>query len=162
MLAGSEHRLLTAVIELRGVLCIMGVVDQIFAAALESDQASGANHPLASVHMVMRIINNYPHQVRGVIDALRAGGFGSQLDAWMACDHDVRISRDGLITALGARHIAPVAHRYGMDAEQAADSLAELLPEILCRLTGEAQNEPGGMQAVFDQLRARLPSEPEH
>lgn len=140
----------------------MGVVDQIFAAALESDQASGANHPLASVHMVLRIVNNYPHQIRGVIDALRAGGFGQQLDAWMACDHAARIPRDGLIAALGKAHIAPVAHRYGMDAEQAADSLVELLPEILCRLTGEAQGEPGGMQAVFDQLHARLPEDPAH
>lgn len=140
----------------------MGVVDQIFAAAWESDQASGVNHPLATVHMVMRILNNYPHQIRGVIDALRAGGFGEQLDAWTQCDHDVRIPREGLIAALGASHIAPVAHRYGMDAEQAADSIVELLPEILCRLTGEAQREPGGMQAVFDRLHARLPKEAGH
>lgn len=135
----------------------MGIVDQIFSAALESDQAKGANHPLALVQMVMRILHNYPHGIAGVIDALRGGGYGQQLDAWMACDHDARIPRDGLIQALGKQHIAPVAHRYGMDAEQAADSLAELLPEVLCRLTGDARGEPDQLQAAFDQLHARLP-----
>lgn len=139
----------------------MGVVDQIFAAALESDQATGANHPLATVHMVLRIVNNYPHQVGGVIDALRAAGYAQQLDAWMAGDHAARIPRDGLIAALGKSRIAPVAHRFGMDAEQAADSLMELLPEILGRLKGEAHGEPGGMQAVFDRLHARISEDPE-
>lgn len=139
----------------------MGVVDQIFAAAWESDQATGVNHPLATVHMVLRIVNNYPHQIGGVIDALRAGGYGQQLDAWMHGDHAARVPRDGLIAALGKSHIAPVAHRYGMDAEQAADSIAELLPEILCRVTGEAQSEAAGIQSVFDQLHARLPKEPQ-
>ncbi|GGX14222.1 YidB family protein [Streptomyces chryseus] len=74
----------------------------------------------------------------GLLAALGEGGLGHQAHSWVAAGPNEPIDGTQLVGALPPDTLDEVGRRAGLSAAEAADQLAQVLPEAVDRLT------PGG------------------
>jgi uncharacterized protein YidB (DUF937 family) len=132
------------------------MIDQIMSGALGYAQTTAVNNPLATVKMVMKFVQGYPGGMQALLSKLSESGLGDQVASWIGSGANSKISGDQVIDAFGAAHIQSVAQEFGMNQQQAATSIGELLPEVIDRLTPTGQHDPGEMARGFEGLRGKL------
>jgi uncharacterized protein YidB (DUF937 family) len=76
--------------------------------------------------------------LEGVLNKFRQGGLGQQADSWVSTGQNMGISADQLQQVFGSS-ISGLASRLGMPADQAGSAIAQLLPEVINRLTPQGQ-----------------------
>ena len=77
--------------------------------------------------------------VGSLINQLQQGGLGDVLNSWVSNQQDnAPISGSDLQNALGSDTISQVAQKFGIDANQAGDLLAQVLPNLVDKATQEA------------------------
>jgi uncharacterized protein YidB (DUF937 family) len=77
--------------------------------------------------------------LEGVLDKFRQGGLAQQADSWVSTDQNMNISGDQLQQVFGSSTISDLASRLGMSEEQTGSAMAQVLPEVINRLTPEGQ-----------------------
>ena len=81
----------------------------------------------------------------GVIEKLRGSGLGHQASSWVSTGDNLPVTADQLQQALGSGDLAQLATRFGLTPEQASQGLAQVLPEVVNRMT------PSGALPANDQ-----------
>ncbi|HZP89042.1 MAG TPA: YidB family protein [Burkholderiales bacterium] len=135
----------------------MGLIDQIISGALGYAQTTAVRNPMATVQMVMQFVQCYPGGVHGLLNKLRGSGLREQVDSWISGGANLRISGDQLLQAVGREHIQWMAQRFGMDQQQAATSIADLLPEVIDQLTPRGEADQEALQSGLEALKAKIP-----
>jgi uncharacterized protein YidB (DUF937 family) len=77
--------------------------------------------------------------LEGVLNKFREGGFAQHADSWVSTGANMNISADDLQQVFGSSKIGDLASRLGMPADQAGSVLAQVLPEVINRLTPQGQ-----------------------
>jgi uncharacterized protein YidB (DUF937 family) len=77
--------------------------------------------------------------LEGVLGKFREGGLGQQADSWVSTGQNMNISADQLQQVFGSSAISDLAAQLGMSEGQASSTMAQLLPEVINRLTPEGQ-----------------------
>lgn len=67
----------------------------------------------------------------GIMEKLKAGGLGDQVDSALGDGENQEISAEQLKGALGEEEIANVASKLGVDADTAASQLSDVLPGLM-------------------------------
>lgn len=112
----------------------MALMDSLLnaaAQALGGKDGSGAQNSLTD--MAMDLVR-------------QQGGLGDVLNSWVSNQQDnAPISGSDLQNALGSDTISQVAQKFGIDANQAGDLLAQVLPNLVDKATpnGSAQEADG-------------------
>lgn len=87
------------------------------------------------------------------------GGLGDVIGSWIGHGQNAPISADQITNVLGSDAVGKIAAQLGVSHGDAAGQLAQMLPEVINRLTPHGQAPSGGlgddMGALLGQLMAK-------
>ena len=130
----------------------MGLLDSVLGAALGTGQPQGGGQgDLLQSVLAMLLSGNQGGggggggALGGLLDALRQGGLGSQLDSWISTGANQPVSPDDLQGALdGSDLLGQLARQLGGSQGDAASVLSQVLPGLIDQLT--PHGDPGELQ----------------
>lgn len=136
----------------------MGLLDQLAGQVIGSLGAQKQD-PVSQSDLlggVMNLINN-AGGLQGILQQLQASGIADQVASWIGTGENAPVSGNQIADALGSDKVAQIAQHAGVEPEHAATGLAQLLPQIIDKLT------PGGqvphnelLQQGLSLLRGKL------
>ncbi len=93
------------------------------------------------VDKVMGTINDPDHGgLTAMVEKLRANGLSDKVNSWIAQGKEnLPVTADQLKSALGADYIAAFAKKVGINASEAADKLAAMLPHAVDAATPDGE-----------------------
>ena len=119
----------------------MGLLDSVVG-ALAGGQSGGSN-PL--INIVMQMISNpQTGGLGGLVQSFQQGGLGDVVNSWVSNGQNLPISAEQIQAVLGGGKLQDIASQLGVSIEQASGSLAELLPQMVDKLTPNGQIPEGG------------------
>ena len=130
----------------------MGLFDSVVG-ALAGGQ-SGGDSPLLNV--VMQLINNpQTGGLGGLVQSFQQGGLGNIVNSWVSTGQNLPISAEQIQAVLGGGKLQEIAAQLGVSTEQASGGLADLLPQLVDKLTPNGQVPEGGdlLAQGFDMLK---------
>ncbi|MBU1363748.1 MAG: DUF937 domain-containing protein [Gammaproteobacteria bacterium] len=130
----------------------MGLLDSVVG-ALAGGQ-SGGESPLLNV--VMQLINNpQTGGLGGLVQSFQQGGLGNIVNSWVSTGQNLPISAEQIQAVLGGGKLQEIAAQLGVSTEQASGGLADLLPQLVDKLTPNGQVPEGGdlLAQGFDMLK---------
>ena len=133
----------------------MGLLDQILGGVTgQSAGASGAQGGLLQV--AMQLVNSYPGGLPGLLAKLNEGGLGQQAQSWVSTGQNLPVSAEQLMHALGGGQLGALAQQFGLSGEQAAGGLADLLPDVVDKLTPSGAVQDNDIAAGLEMLKGRF------
>jgi uncharacterized protein YidB (DUF937 family) len=94
--------------------------------------------------------------VAGLVEAFNKAGLGGVAQSWVQSGANLPISADQLTAALGSGPVAEFAQKLGIDPQEAASHLSELIPQVVDHLTpnGEVQSGAvGALEGLLDKFK---------
>lgn len=93
----------------------------------------------------------------GLLQRFQGIGLGEAAASWMGPGANTPVSPDQVKSALGDGPLRTLAEHAGVDEDEAASHLSELLPDMVDRLTPDGQLpddgvHPGGVDGAIDAL----------
>lgn len=86
----------------------------------------------------------------GLMQKLRASGMEEQVSSWVAKGQNIPVLGEQIKKALGNEKVAEIARKLGVTNDQAADDLAQALPDVVDKVT------PDGEVPTQEQVDERL------
>ena len=96
------------------------------------------------------ITNPQTGGLQGLIQTFKEKGLGDAVSSWVSTGENQPVSGGQIQHALGGNFIQQIAEQLGSSKSEVSDSLANLLPEIIDKLT------PNGSLPEGDQLQQSL------
>jgi uncharacterized protein YidB (DUF937 family) len=90
--------------------------------------------------------------LEGILSKFRESGLSHQADSWVSTGQNMSISADQLQNVFGASTISELASRLGVSEQQAGSEMAQVLPEVINRLTPEGQVPKNSDDEIADGL----------
>ena len=136
----------------------MGLLDSLIGAAAGSltgnnqAQAGGSGigglDPQVLMGIVGALMNN-SGGLSGILGKLQQSGLGDAAASWVGTGNNQAVSPDALGGALGPDLMGMIAQQMGGSQEQAAGTMADLLPGLIDQLTPQGQvPDDNGMGAL--------------
>lgn len=113
----------------------MGLFDQVVGAVMSGQTADGAANPLLAG--IMQLVND-PQigGLAGLVQAFQNGGLGEIAKSWVSTGQNLPISAEQIQSVLGNSGLLQnLASQFGLNSEQVSGQLAELLPQVVDKLT---------------------------
>ena len=137
----------------------MGLLDTLVntaTSALAQNQGAAQGQGANAIEMLQGLAQQHGG-MGGLLDTLRQQGLGSHVDSWIGTGQNMPVSAQHIIDALGQGPLAQVAQRFGIDPQQAAAHIAEILPKAVDHLSPNGQL-PGGdlLGSAMQLLKGRL------
>ena len=140
----------------------MGLLDSLIGAAAGSltggnqAQAAGGAAGGLDPQMLMGIVGalmNNGGGLSGILGKLQQSGLGDAAASWVGSGDNQAVSPDALGGALGPDLMGMIAKQMGGSNEQAAGTMADLLPGLIDKLTPQGQvPDDNGMGALGSLL----------
>lgn len=111
------------------------------------------------VTAVMELLVNRQGGISGLLEAFQQKGMGQLVSSWIGTGANLPVSGEQIQQVFGAEQIQAVADKSGVPPETAKSQMAELLPNIVDRLTPGGQVPQGGdlMSTGMNLLRGVMP-----
>jgi uncharacterized protein YidB (DUF937 family) len=77
--------------------------------------------------------------VQGIVAQMEKQGFGATVQSWVSNGANQPISADQVHAAFGSDTIAAVASKFGLQPQELAQKLAQVLPQAIDKLTPTGQ-----------------------
>jgi uncharacterized protein YidB (DUF937 family) len=77
-----------------------------------------------------------------ITQKFRESGMDEQVSSWISKSQNLPVVGDQIERALGNDTVAGIAAKLGISQDQAADELAETVPEVVDEMTPEGQLPP--------------------
>lgn len=141
----------------------MGLLDSLIGAATSGQQTANAGggaaggalgglDPQMLIGIVGVLINN-AGGLSGLLAKLQQGGLADAAQSWVGTGANQPVSPDALGSALGPNLMGQLMQQMGGNQQQAAGTLADLLPGLIDQLTPKGQlpadNGLGGLGAFL-------------
>jgi uncharacterized protein YidB (DUF937 family) len=107
-------------------------------AAADGTGAAGGLDPQMIMGIVGALMNN-ADGLQGILAKLQQGGLGEAAQSWVGTGANQPVSADQLGGALGPDLMGMIAQQLGGNAQQAAGTMADLLPGLIDKLTPQGQ-----------------------
>lgn len=137
----------------------MGLLDSILGAAAGQlgGQAAGANPILK---LALQLIQNQQGGVQGLINQFTQAGLGQQAQSWVGTGANMSLSPDDLLRTLGGGGggggLQQMASQLGLNQNEAAGGLAQLLPELINQLTPNGKIENDVLEQGLSAIRGKF------
>lgn len=121
----------------------MGLLDSLVGAALGGQQggqaqSAGGIDPQVLIGIVGALMNS-SGGLSGILSKLQQGGLGDAAASWVGTGSNQPVSADALGGALGPDLMGMIAKQLGGNQQQAAGTMADLLPGLIDQLTPQGQ-----------------------
>jgi uncharacterized protein YidB (DUF937 family) len=80
--------------------------------------------------------------VSGLAQKFQNGGAGEVFASWVGTGDNKAIASEAINNILGSAQVQQIAQKLGLDSNQTADLIAKFLPQVIDKLTPDAQVEP--------------------
>ncbi len=130
----------------------MGFLDEMAKGVLGKVLGGGTSqNPLMDI--VFGLISNpQTGGLQGLIQTFKEKGLGDAVSSWISTGENQPVSGGQIQNALGGNFIQQIAEKLGSSGSEVSGGLANLLPEIIDKLT------PNGNLPESDQLNQGLES----
>lgn len=113
----------------------MGLLDGLAGQVLGSLSKSSGAGPGGVVEAISGLIANHPGGLGGLVSEFERGGLGGVVASWVGTGANLPISPDQLQSVLGSEKLQSIAAALGISHQEASSQMAELLPQIVDKLT---------------------------
>jgi uncharacterized protein YidB (DUF937 family) len=128
----------------------MGILDEMAKDLLGKVLGGGSSqNPLMDIVLGL-ITNPQTGGLQGLIQTFKQKGLGDAVSSWISTGENQPVSGDQVQHALGGNFIQQIAQQLGSSKSEVSGSLANLLPEIIDKLT------PSGTLPEGDALNQGL------
>lgn len=116
----------------------MGLFDEVAGDLVK--KFSGGGNQTNLFEVVTGLLNN-PEigGLSGLMQMFNNKGLGEVIGSWVSTGQNLPITPDQLRQALGSDHIQQIAANIGLSQEEASGGLADLLPEVIDKLTPDGK-----------------------
>jgi uncharacterized protein YidB (DUF937 family) len=129
----------------------MGLLDGL----LENVLGVGAQQSQGSMLQVALQVLEQNGGLPGIISKFEHGGMADHVGSWVATGANMPISGAQLQEILGSGSIGEIAQRLGLSHADASSGLAQVLPQVIDKLTPEGQ-VPADHGDIVARARALL------
>jgi len=129
----------------------MGLLDNLIGAASQAAMNSmqgqrpqagaapaGGLNPQMLMGLATLLMNN-AGGLQGLLAKLQSAGLGQQAQSWVGTGANQAVSPEALGSALGPDLMGQVTSQLGCSSQQASATLADLLPDLIDRVTPQGQ-----------------------
>ncbi|HPB90388.1 MAG: DUF937 domain-containing protein [Rhodocyclales bacterium] len=133
----------------------MGLFDQIIG-AVSGQQGESGGSLLGSV--LQMVTNPQNGGLSGLLQTLQQGGLAEAAKSWVSTGQNLPVSAEQIQSALGNDTVKNLAAQLGLNTEQMSGHLAELLPQIVDKLTpnGSVPSEGNLVSMGMELLKGKL------
>lgn len=123
----------------------MGLLDTLAGQVLGSLSGEGANRPAGLADAILALVND-PQSggLRGLVGAFEQQGLGGIVSSWIGTGQNQPVSAEQVQSALGSEQVDAIAQKLGISSQETSGHLAELLPQIVDKLTPNGTVPEGG------------------
>jgi len=135
----------------------MGLLDQVLGAATQAmGQGGKPDWPTLVANLLMN--GSAQGGLAGVLQQLRAGGLGDQVQSWVSTGTNLPVSGDQISSALGGAGglLGQLAQQAGVSHAEAGSQLSQLLPLAIDMLTPHGQVPDAGVDHSVGSLTGLL------
>ena len=134
----------------------MGFMDQL-KGMLSGQQGEAGGHA-GMLDDLLKLVND-PQSggLGGLIQKFNEKGLGDLMSSWISTGKNLPVSADQIKNALGSDKIKDLAAKYNLGEHDASKSLADLLPQLIDKLTpnGSVPHQDMLSQGI-DMIRKKL------
>ncbi len=131
----------------------MSLLDSIVGQVLGTP-GSAADRHAGLVEAIGAMIQQHPEGLSGIIGKFEQGGLGSLVASWVGTGTNLPISAQQLEAVLGCEQVQAIASKLGISPQAVSGHLAELLPQVIDKLTpGGTVPESGALGNLLGMLR---------
>jgi uncharacterized protein YidB (DUF937 family) len=122
---------------------MMGIFDEIKKVGSEILGESGQG---GLMEQVLGLINNpQTGGLSGLVEQFNNKGLGGLVSSWISTGENQPVSGEQIDQALGSAKIQEIAQKLSISGSEASRGLADLLPQIIDKLTPDGKMPEGGM-----------------
>jgi uncharacterized protein YidB (DUF937 family) len=97
--------------------------------------------------------------ITSLIQKFNEKGLGEHMSSWISTGENLPISADQIKDALGSDKIKELASKLNLGEHDTSKSLADLLPQLIDKLTPDGSVPHAGMLSQgIDMMKKKLPS----
>lgn len=134
----------------------MGLLDRV-TGALGGVGGNGGDNPLLNSVVKMLTDSAQGGGLAGIAKAFQDKGLGDQMASWIGSGQNLPVSAEQIKSALGGGQLGQIASQLGMDEQQAAGGLADILPQVVDKFTPGGQMPQGDLMAQgLELLKGKL------
>jgi len=137
----------------------MGLLDTLVNTATSAlAQGQGAApRPGANAFEILQGLVQQHGGLGGLLDALRQQGLGDHVDSWIGTGQNLPLNAQHVLEVLGQGPLAQLAQRFGIDPQQAAAQIAQVLPKAVDHLSPDGRLPSGDLlSSAMQVLKGRL------
>jgi len=134
----------------------MGLLDEVVKGLTSKLAGGGDQGPILDT--VLSLINN-PETggLAGLVQTFKDKGLDKVITSWVSTGENLPVSGEQIQNVLGNDQIQQIAEKVGTSKEEVSGSLANLLPEIVDKLTPNGTLPEGGLlNQGFDILKKKF------
>ncbi|MGH8778689.1 YidB family protein [Paraburkholderia sp.] len=120
----------------------MSLLDTLGSLLGKSPDGGGGQQALIST--ALEFVNNQPGGLNGLIQKFQEKGAGDIISSWVGNGENQAISPDTLHSVLGSDVVSGLAAKVGVDPQQAAGLLSQVLPHVVNAATPQGEVPAGG------------------
>jgi uncharacterized protein YidB (DUF937 family) len=113
----------------------------------------GGDSPVGAV---FELIQKYPGGLAGLVSAFQEKGLGGVASSWVGAGSNLPISASQISSVLGSGQLADIASKLGVSQGDASGQLANLLPQVVDKLTPGGEIDDSAMGKGMDLLKGLL------
>jgi uncharacterized protein YidB (DUF937 family) len=104
------------------------------------------------------MVNDPAHGgLEGLVRSFQDRGLGSIVDSWVSTGRNLPISPDQIAQGLGSGELSALASRLGMSQGDVSSKLAQLLPDVVDKLTPNGRvPDAGSLGELLGSLAKRI------
>lgn len=126
---------------------------------LAGSNASGSApaNPLLPLLLQMLAGNGQFGGLSGLAKQFEQAGFGREMNSWISTGQNLPISLEQLMQVFGQGQMQQMASGSGMDLGSLSGGLADMLPQLIDRMTPSGQVPAGGIDGALAELSNLMP-----
>ena len=128
----------------------MGLLDGLLGSFLGGGGTQAQNPLLLAALQLIQQNGGLP----GIIGKFQQGGYGSQIGSWVGTGQNLPISGGQLQEVLGSGAIGQIAQQLGLSHGDASSGLAQVLPQLIDKMTPSGQVSSDHADIVEQALSA--------
>ncbi|MEZ5650069.1 MAG: YidB family protein [Burkholderiaceae bacterium] len=102
-------------------------------------------NPLLGILGNLLTSNNEGSGLGQLVQQFQQAGLGDTIQSWIGSGQNLPVSADQIMQALGADKVGEMAQQAGIDTQQASGQLADLLPQLIDKITPNGQVPSGDL-----------------
>jgi uncharacterized protein YidB (DUF937 family) len=136
----------------------MGLLDSIAGQVLDSLSNSGGGQHAGLIEVIGGLVNNpQTGGLQGLISSFEQNGLGDVVASWVGTGQNLPISAEQLQSVLGNEQVQAIAQKLGFTPQEVSGHLAELLPQVIDKLTpGGTVPEGGELGGLLGMLKGAV------